>query len=596
MPLKWTFPPTAGGVEFGFHDSGQEHFRAGPWENAVREMIQNSLDAVKDAQKPVTVDMSTADVPSSEIGARSLAGHMQQALEYTRRQEDPEGVKFYKNALRILKRRKIRTLAIRDSNTTGLVGDKWDALIYKEGTPNKRGTGAAGGSFGIGKNAPYLVSALKTVFYSTRYLQRGRRELSIGRCKITAHQNPDRPGEELQHVGFGTRGRVKPARHPPPSEGKEIYDGFRLDDVGSGIFVVGFDPQSDDWIGRAKISIARSFFAAIHDKKLRITVESQRIDHETLDGIFEERGGDRELFYYRVICDSKTKTRRVSGDFGRFTVQLGTGVEGSPNRAAYVNRRGMLVTDAGQFGSNPFHASVGLGYAKYAAVVRAADDVTDEKVRRMEPPNHKAIEYRRITNAAERKVLRAQLQHVREKIAQMIRAEVQSCAAKETNLSELADIMAFDDGQSGDGKLEHHQMDPSPAQPSMGEGGGGGGGGKPRPRPGKTKHKPHEQAITNTRAMPSEGKLRVAFTPAGPGTSVRFVVKPAGEEQKHERAIRVDSARIVSPPGAEARADGEVVTVSPNSGERIVVDLAAGEHGYTGYHVLEYKGEKKDGA
>ena len=594
MPLKWTFPPIGGGVEFGFHDSGQEHFRAGPWENAIREMIQNSLDAVKDAQKPVTVDISTSDVPSSEIGARALARHMQKSLEYTKQQDDQEGVKFYKNALAILKRRKIRTLAIRDGNTTGLVGAKWDALIYKEGTPNKSGTSAAGGSFGIGKNAPYLVSALKTVFYSTRYLHKGRRELSIGRCKITAHQSPDKPGEKLQHVGFGTAARHKPDTRAPPSEGREIYGGFRLDSVGSGIFVIGFDPQSDDWVGRAKISIARSFFAAIHEQKLQITIESEKIDHETLDGIFEERGGGREHHYYRVICDSKTQTRRISGDFGRFTVQLGTGADGSPNRAAYINNRGMLVTDAGQFGSNPFHSSVGLGYAKYAAVVRAADDETDEKVRRMEPPNHKAIEYRRITDSAERKVLRAQLERVRGQIAQLIRAEVQSCAATETHLSELAGIMSLEDGQLEHHVMEHRQIEPPPEPAPVTGGGGRGGTGKPPGRPGNGERRPREQTIRNTRAMPNGGKLRVAFTPAEAGASVRFVVKPAGEEQKHERAMRVDGARVVSPPGAEVRVDGGIMTVSPNSGERVVVDLAVGERGYTGYHVLEYGGDEND--
>ena len=127
----------------------------------------------------------------------------------------------------MLKKKAIPTLEIIDENTTGLTDDKWTALVYKEGTPNKKGVkGVAGGSFGIGKNAPYVASKLGLVCYSTRYLDKHRVEKFIARCKMVAHKDPT-DGRELQNVGFGTSERLVDS-HFPPVKGTAIPKIFRL--------------------------------------------------------------------------------------------------------------------------------------------------------------------------------------------------------------------------------------------------------------------------------------------------------------------------------------------------------------------------------
>ena len=615
MTLKWMFPPTGGGVEQGFNDSGQEHFRADSWENAIREMIQNSLDAVRDRSKPVTVDISTMDVPSSEIGADALARHMEKALEYTKRHDEIEGTRFYKDALKILDRSTIYTLAIKDANTTGLVGNNWDALIHREGTPNKRGMDAAGGSFGIGKNAPYLVSALKTVCYSTRYLDRGRQEAFIARCKISAHRDPNSPHDELQHIGFGTKVGVKRGYRAPPTTGKAIYGGFRLSETGSGVFIVGFDPQSNNWANKAKRSIAHNFFAAIHERKLQISIESEQITHETLDELFEaDRKAEPTRHYYHIMRDPDAKAHAVNGQFGNFTVQFSVGEAGSPNTMAYVNRRGMLVTDAKQSGKNPFHTTLGVGWASYAAVVRAADDKTDAKIRRMEPPTHRAIEHSRIRDPEERYTTRTQLGEIREQIAKMIDEEIRRGVDDELNLSELADIMPMDEGegtkkghaQNTEAKeLSHRELAPTRpkgkrVEPTGGDGqgsdeaggagnGGGGDGTPPTGGGGGAKNRPRDSSFGRIRVMRNRGKLRVSLTPKKDAGKIRFIIKPAGEDQKRERVIRVAGAEIVSPREASIGVSGNSVAVGPTNGSRIVVDLAVGQdHGYTGYEIVEF--------
>jgi len=601
MKLHWSFPPTSGGVSQGFHDSGQAIFGADAWDKTVREIIQNSLDAVRDSGKPVTVRISRMQVPSSEIGAADLARHIESALKRTRRDGYERGVKFFQRALKILKKRQIPTLAIVDSNTSGLVGQKWDALVHEEGTSSKGTMKAAGGSFGIGKNAPYLISGVKTICYSTRYLDRGRQEWFIARCKISAHRDPKQADRELQHIGFGTKPKVARGERALPTRGKEIYRGFRLDEPGTGIFIVGSD-MPESWIGKSEQSLARNFFAAIHEKKLEIVIDQRRLDYETLDSAFESDKKHRTYHYYRLMRGSKPA--HVEGEFGRFEVYLSTDEEDAPNRMAYVNRRGMLITDVRQFGKNPFHTSVGSGWAQYAVVVRAADDKTDEHVRAMEPPSHDSIEYERI-DARDHAKVRAQLKEIQKKIEQLtLDALNQSGKSGETVLSEIAALGEEGSDCSGNGKGENLSIrkihtkrkntmdtpDGSGSEITIEE--------KPSRDNEKGDPKPPKEPSSGTsikgipsldrqRVMRHRNKIRVAFTPRA--ESVHFALKPAGEEPKRQRSISIKQAKIVSPSDIRADVTDDVVSIRVGGSPRVIVDLEVDDDAaYTGYEILEY--------
>ena len=617
MSLKWQFPPTGGGIAYGFNDSGQEHFRADAWENAIREVIQNSLDAVKERDKPVTIRIFLTDVPSSEIGAGDLVRHMSAALKDAKSSGGQEELRFYEKAVKMLRKSTISMLGITDTNTTGLVDDKWEALVYKEGAPNKRGMSAAGGSFGIGKNAPYLVSGIKTVCYSTRYPNRGREEKFIARCKISAHPDPGKPDTMLQHIGFGTKEPAKRGCRVLPTRGKSIYPGFKLDDVGSGIFILGFEPLDSNWIKKAKETVACNFFAAIHEKRLRIRIENEglahEITHETLDEIFETVARrEPAKHYYHLIRNANAQEEEIQGKIGTFSMRLDVGNDDYPNRIAYINRRGMLVTDDKRWCHNPFSVSVGVGWAKYVAVLRATDDKTDERIRKMEPPNHKSIEYKRIIDVQERDKTKTKLAEVRKVIEEIVGAATNAGSDRqEINLHELWEIMPVDEnldgeGSGGEGDLETRVIPYRPPRkaelvPDNGGAGGGKGGGDGRGGQGGGKtggviSGAHQQTIFGrARAMRHGSKLRVAFTPARTVEQIRFTVRSAGEETKFERVIPVSDAQVVSPTDAHVALVGDTLQVKPQGEERIVLDLEVGRDvAYTGYEMLEYD-EKGDG-
>ena len=602
--LEWHFPPTGGGVAQGFNDSSEEFFKANVMEHVVREIIQNSLDA-KDArypERPVIVRMSQGDVVPDIINWKGLAKHVEKALERVLFQGNKKGATFYRVALKALQKGRIPILRMTDENTTGLRGSKWDALVYQEGTPDKSGINAAGGSYGIGKNAPYAASGLGLVCYSTRYLDRHRVEKFIARCKLVAHGKPESEGgEELQHVGFGTVG-VFDGRRFPPIEGNQIHDAFRLKKSGSGIFIIGF--TENGWKKTARRSIAKNFFAAIHDRKLSVLLDGEDITNETL---YENFDTDRQYYNLYRNADEPIK---ITGKFGEFCLKLDVGGESMRNRVAYVNRRGMLITDEKPFRRNPFSARIG-DIGKYVAIMWAADDKTDARVRTMEPPTHETIEFERIECTAEREKTEAELRIINGIISEHIKAKLDIQVGQTTNLTELADIIPFDDdpdsgnrpgakhsnendtieykkirmakntivsAENPDGEVDADCPDGTGTDSAGGSVSSGNG----RQINGKT-----TANMKDVRIVRSGDMLRVAFTTKSKAN--KFAIRPAGEENKAEAAMRITSVTNVNPCGEPPRLLNDIITIDTVENERVILDVMMDKGvPYTGYSIMEY--------
>ena len=604
--VKWNFPPTGGGISQGFNDSSQEYFKANILEHTVREIIQNSLDA-KDqryADKPAIVRMERINLTPPMVGGKDLMRHVEKSIERTDKDKQAQGTSFYREALRILKLKNISTLAIIDENTTGLIDSKWDALVYQEGTPNKAGIDAAGGSFGIGKNAPYAASKLSLVCYSTRFLKRNRIEKFIARSKLVAHMNPSKPREELQHIGFGTSEPLKDSRFPPIM-GSSIRKEFRLPRSGSGVFIVGF--MERNWKELAKRSIASNFFTAIHEKRLQVAVEGEEITNETLNDVDFGKGNRRH--YYDII-KSTDKPEKIRGEFGSFELKVATGADTMGNRVAYVNRRGMLITDEKQFRKNPFGVRLPES-GNFAAVMRAADDRTDERVRKMEPPTHETIEYERLNDPDERSKTESALREIQRMVIDHIKTKLNiDSLTNKTELTELADIIPFvsehgkglrpGDSEMRPSKEIGHRKLPIPqghisapigsdgtneGGPDTGKPGIGDKGPKEGRRP-KKKAGPGDMA--DVRVMRHGDVLRVAFT--SKARSTRFALKPAGEEDKVEDTIPIMTAKNASSDGNAPALRKNVITLSTKRNERVILDLSISQgESYTGYNVVEYE-------
>ena len=165
--IGWHFPPTNGGREDGYIDPGMQYFSGSPLGSLARETIQNSLDARSMLDEPVSVIFEMKGIAGQDdLGRTELSDHIKACLKEV--EDDPKAYSEFEEAVKLLANDDITFLRIADYNTTGLDDVRWEALVKRQGYSEKS-TRTAGGSFGIGKYAPFVVSLLRTVFYWSRY-------------------------------------------------------------------------------------------------------------------------------------------------------------------------------------------------------------------------------------------------------------------------------------------------------------------------------------------------------------------------------------------------------------------------------------------
>ena len=604
----WHFPPRGWGLDV-IQDSSSTHFRDYPIPKLVREVLQNSLDANdNDLVGPVEVLIAEKYVNGRLIGAKELETHLASCMERARNEGRPNIQSFYIQALQVLQSEEIRCLQIVDTGTQGLKGPSWDALVFQEGSVQKSGA-APGGSNGVGKNAVLNVSDLRTVFYSTRYVEsrEGRVERLQGKATLMDHPNPLDGTESLQHVGFYSMPHGKPVLT------RQIPDFFRLDNVGTSVFIMGFNPRSPEW-GREVVSaVIDNFFHAIHHKKLVVNVEelsrdTVMINHETLDWLFQRGSINKPaLHYYKALRDQEARSTDPIGKIGPLSVYASIGA--GPRRTAYVNRNGMLITDSREQRVNPI-APLGKSlWPDYCVVVAPKSDKGDEWIRRTENTSHDSMSPRQCFEGRELADAERWFRQARSAISRIVddAAQVQKYGDT-TNLTELAAMFPdeFDPEAPGNKPLRTKTtntrlvmpsstpQDPEPSQdfelnpgsgpepgprPEFGPGPRPSPGPSPRPGPtqgfGSAPGRSRQPRIKFPRLIPTgPTSATVAFTPLGDAKQELAIrLRPAGGEWGQESLIEVISAAVVSPKNLHAEINEGVVRLTPQSGERVVVEI-----------------------
>ena len=474
--IGWNFPPTGGGRVDGYNDPGMAHFDGSPLASLARETIQNSLDARHLGMVQVSFELARIDDPD-EIGQNQLAFAVKQCLDEVG--EDVKAQSELTKAAEALSGDSLTFLRVRDYQTTGLHGKHWHALVKQQGASEKE-TRGAGGSFGIGKYAPFVVSPLRTVFYWSRFEFDGVQvEQCQGKAVLMSHRDAD--GEETQGTGFfgltdgcrEVRGDAIPRQIAVKEEAGKGN--------GTSLWIAGFEADAD-WQLRVASSVIENFFSAIADGHLEVTLETNGamddleligIDRSNLATWFdllanadEEVGGEDDAleearaFWSTMQSDEAALREHHDPDLGHCVLYIQV-ADGLPGKVALIRKTGMLITSdqrgaKGRAGLQKFP-----GMQDFAAVCRFDSEEGNELLRQMENPQHHQFEPDRLPED-----LREQGRRALNRVAQWIRAEIRKLASpvvsdEVTVLSELADLLPelepddpFGGGNEGDGALK----------------------------------------------------------------------------------------------------------------------------------------------
>ena len=383
MTIGLKFDQSSSGQLEGINDAGIETFAGDHLGSLAREQGQNSLDAKSPgASGPVEVEYKLLEIDTGDLpGGAELLVAVKSAEGFWSEpgRSHEKTLQILGKAKTLLKSPTVPILRISDTNTTGLRGSNlqlkgdWFALTKASGVSLK--DKGKGGSFGIGKNVFWLNSRLRTVYFSTTDTD----GLSAfqGVVKLVSH--PLTNGEISRAVGFfGIENAFAPIL-----DLRQIPKVFRCTDVGTSIFVAGFEPEAG-WTEALRSAFAENFFVAFHNDLLRVLIGKTEVSAANIAQVVDDlaqrrpdRYQDLKNYYDALTSPDAVVVEHEFKRIGKVQLRLLVR-DGAHKRIAMFRGTGMRI-----FEKKGFRTPV-----EFAGVFICHNDKGNEFLRQLEPPSH----------------------------------------------------------------------------------------------------------------------------------------------------------------------------------------------------------------
>ncbi len=452
--MYWIFPRNDGGRDSGFHDAGVETFKGNLDRYIARELIQNSFDARLDPEKPVHIKFELLKLDRKKIPAIDyLQDTFGRCADYWKDQSKVHT--FFETAATLAGQQYLTALKVSDYNTTGVPGTdidrtkNWYHLIRCAGSSSKGG--GEGGSFGIGKNAPFAASKLRTVFYST--MTRNEQHAFQGIATLVSHKLPD--GVTAQPTGYlgGIRGEsIREVENIPPE--------FRRTEHGLDILVLEY-PAAKTWQNDLVYSVLDNFWPAIDFGDLVVTIGNQTIDKSNLSKLMDAFSGQEEFtahFYYQAYKSPCSQAFHESlPKLNEVSLYLSTSDAELPKRVAMVRKTGMVIEKRGYLRS----------VLPFCGVFLCRNDIGNHILRDMEPPRHDTWDPDHPEKGANKKIEHEYMTFIRECIRKLVPVDDSKVIAiPDLNRflpdDEESDEESFDGNESTSSRIETPDRSPLP--------------------------------------------------------------------------------------------------------------------------------------
>ncbi len=445
----WRFPKNDSNETEGPNDGGITHFTANRSANVIRESIQNSLDARADESKPVSVKIDLIALKPESFDAKGLIDALNAAVK-SNHNDDAHRQQF-KRGIRSLGAGNdgIDTLRITDSNTTGASDEptpdgkptKWEALTKGSGLSVKD-QADAGGSYGLGKHAPFAVTDIRTVLYSTAWSSNNAiRRRFQGKTILVSHEDAD--GTRRRRTGYLGASEFTPLKDT------QIPCAYQMSQTGLAVYIPGYAPEPD-WQDQCIKSAVRHFFHAVITRGLEITVEGRTVASETLDE-YRNLIGEQTAGFITASRTSPVAETEIE-DIGRVTLRLV--VEDNNTRArrqiALVRDAGMMITDRPRDMNLPRLKRLPSYWKSFSAIIECRSLGQPSVLRESESPSHTSISPQEISDPQRRKKAQKALKELGAWCKNQIEAIVAPKPAEGIeNAPELAKYLAVKDEDGG---------------------------------------------------------------------------------------------------------------------------------------------------
>ncbi len=444
--IGWRFPPLSGGTRQGYTNNDIEGFKGEELiDNLAREICQNSLDAEKkDSTLPVKVIFELKSISSNEYDVfggykKCIAG----CREYWGANMDANLTRFLADAEKMLSRAEIPVLVAGDYNTCGLKGSRsrelsssWEALTGADGMSVKNAE-TSGGSYGIGKNAPFACSALSMVFYNT-YAQ-DKEKAFIGVARLATLFDKDK--KETQRVGrYQKNDNLAEQWTPIFEEDSDTFrDIFKRNEMGTDVIIVGFN-QENDWVDNIAKAVLKNFFVAINENKLIVEIRDglrrKSIDSSTISQMISDYADDKNMMITSQLYQAFTAADKM--------VPLSILEENDV--AVYIKSESDFSRTIANFRDTGM--LVGLKsrriFQHYAAVLVVRGKQLGGLLRATEPPRHNRWDYKLITGESEkdkRKKAHQAIKKIEDTVLELLKNQFEIAPADTTDAAGVGEYI-----------------------------------------------------------------------------------------------------------------------------------------------------------
>ena len=453
MEISWRFPPLSGGTKQGFTNNDIEAFKGEELiDNLAREICQNSLDAKNEkVDGPVRVVFELKQIRTDSYDVFSgYSKCLKGCREFwsTGGTIDAKLEAFLTEAENTLKKSYVNVLVASDYNTKGLCGNHdldnistpWEALTGADGISVKADDNS-GGSYGIGKNAPFACSSLSMVFYNTFDFEDNRAFIGVGRI-ATLFNESHKP---TQRVGkYQCNDESAEQWFPIYAEKENTFrDLFVREEYGTDVIITGFN-ETDNWIENIAKAVLKNFFIAIAEKKLVVELKDGdriiRIDDSTIADQIKE--------YTNSDFQQMEKTRQLYVAYSAPDIKQNITIMGEENAVEiYVKTERSFARTIANFRSTGM--LVGFGsrrlFQHYAAVLIVRGSKLGELLRDCEPPRHNRWDYKLLkgeVNKDKRKQAKEALDSIESELLSLLRSQFETPAGESTDAPGMSAYLA----------------------------------------------------------------------------------------------------------------------------------------------------------
>jgi hypothetical protein len=400
----------------GLNNAAINSFNSNIINSFIREMFQNSNDA---RDKKLPVDPVTGKLPPLHIVINYKRITQNQFPDFNgfidifRRiksaKPNEKHVEFFKNAEKAMgNRQSIKLFVYEDFNTTGLSGNDDDdnstfsGCVLSEGiSVGKEKT--SGGSYGIGKNAIFGFSKLRTVFYSS--YNRQNEFIFQGIAKLATYIGRD--GKKYSDRIFCGDGGEQKSLRKFKQLLPEHQDIFKRTKPGLSQFAV-CPSDHTNWVEEFAKAILRNYWLLLekgelvvelkNEDELQLTIQKSNLEElflryfnpETfeLDDTINPSGNPYE--FYKCYKEGECTKGEVD-IIGKVRFYYKELENNKTNAVAYL-RNDMVVYSKNAHGFSSIN---------YCGVFICDDDNGNSVLRDMEPPTHDSFSPERLDEKSE---------------------------------------------------------------------------------------------------------------------------------------------------------------------------------------------------